>query len=339
MKEPGRIKVIHFQRKARPGFNFSIESIFENIRNSLKETVDFSVVTSSRFNDGYISKLLNIVEAGLRQKKNTVIHITGEVHFLNLLMRRKNVLLTIHDCRFMERKTGRAKKMLQWLYLKAPVKKAAFVTTVSETTKNEIISYTGCEAEKIKVIPPAVNAVFKPAPKIFNKTCPVILQLKASENKNLPRLIEAIKNIPCHLVIIGEVNSSDIDKLEQHTISYTIKSNLSTAALYEEYIKCDILAFVSTAEGFGLPIIEANCVERPVLTSNISSMPEVSGDAGCLVDPYDINAIRNGLLKIINDDAYRETLIANGRKNRQRFSAEVVADTYYRLYKKIATGQ
>ena len=298
--------------------------------------MDFSVKLCGRFNDGYFTKFWNITEAALRQEKNTIAHITGEVHFISLFMRKKNVLLTIHDCRFMQRKKGLEKKLMGWLYLKGPVKKSAHVTTVSEATKKEVINYTGCAAEKITVIPVNVNPVFKPAPKAFNKNCPVILQVGAAENKNLSRLIEAIKNIPCRLVIIGEPKKAELEKLKSFNIDFSLKHDLSTEELYQEYIKCDIVSFVSTFEGFGMPIAEANCVERAVITSNISSMPEVAGNAACLVNPYDVEDIKKGFLKIINDDAYRERLIANGRENRKRFDGKAIADVYYELYKKLA---
>ncbi|HEY2725961.1 MAG TPA: hypothetical protein VGI61_02225, partial [Parafilimonas sp.] len=64
--------------------------------------------------------------------------------------------------------------------------------------------------------------------------------------------------------------------------------------------------------------------------------PEVAGDAACLVDPYNVDDIRNGILKLINDKTYREKLIENGRSNKLRFDGRIIAEQYYELYKKIA---
>lgn len=333
-----KIKVMHFMRKSRLGFNFSIEQIFFGLRQLLKDKVEFAVLYCGKYNDGYFSKIYNIIEAAFRQKNNAIAHITGETHFLNLLMSKRNVLLTIHDCRFMQRKSGIQKKIVGWLYLKAPVKKAAYITTVSAATKQDVINYTGCDAEKITVIPVYVNNIFKPVTKSFNASCPVILQVGAGENKNLDRLVEAIKGLSCKLVIVGEPGHLILKKLAAYSILHSIKKKLSAENLYTEYINCDIVSFVSTFEGFGMPIVEANCVERVVITSNISSMPEVAGDAACLVDPFDIENIRNGFLKIITDNNYREQIIANGRRNRERFNEKVIANAYYDLYKKIASG-
>jgi glycosyltransferase involved in cell wall biosynthesis len=333
-----KIQVIHFQRRPRPGFNFSIESIFENLRSHLKDKVDFSVAISGYFNDGYWSKVLNILQATFRAKRKVIAHITGEVYFLAILMPKKNVLLTIHDCRFMERKTGLAKKLTAWLYLKQPVKNAAQVTVISESTKAEVARYTKCPAEKITVIPNSVDNIFQPSPKTFNKDCPVILQVGAAFNKNLGRLAQALNGIHCKLVVIGNILPADLEKLQANKIDFTLKTNLTKEQLYREYINCDILAFASTYEGFGMPVIEANCVERAVLTSTVSSLPGVAGNAACLVDPYKVEDIRNGLLSIIEDDAYRAQLIENGRKNRLRFNADIIADAYYQLYKKMAKG-
>jgi glycosyltransferase involved in cell wall biosynthesis len=250
-------------------------------------------------------------------------------------MHKKNVLLTIHDCRFMQRKKGLAKKLMQYMYLKWPVAKSAYVVAISEATKKEVVEYTGCDPRKIEVVPVTISEIFQPSYKAFNKDCPVILQVGAAENKNLLRLAEALKGIHCRLVIIGTPGEQEIKKLRWCKIDFSVKSGLSTDELYREYIHCDIVSFVSTFEGFGMPIAEANSVERAVVTSNISSMPEVAGDAACFVNPFDVNDIRKGFLRVIQDDAYRETLITCGRMNRLRFDGKQAADAYYHLYRQL----
>ena len=64
-------------------------------------------------------------------------------------------------------------------------------------------------------------------------------------------------------------------------------------------------------------------------------MPEVAGNAACLVDPFDVDDIRRGILEVINNNAYREELISNGRINKLRFDGDVIADCYYNLYKRL----
>ncbi len=70
---------------------------------------------------------------------------------------------------------------------------------------------------------------------------------------------------------------------------------LTIDEVVDQYHKCDLVSFVSTYEGFGMPIVEANAIGRPVFTATVASMPEVAADAACLVDPFDVQAIRNGV--------------------------------------------
>jgi glycosyltransferase involved in cell wall biosynthesis len=110
---------------------------------------------------------------------------------------------------------------------------------------------------------------------------------------------------------------------------------LSNEDLLKQYQCADMLVFASTYEGFGLPIVEANAVGRAVVTSNICSMPEVAGDAACLVDPYDVESIRKGILQVINCADYRAALVTAGLKNVERFRPEKIAEQYAQLYRKI----
>ena len=84
-----------------------------------------------------------------------------------------------------------------------------------------------------------------------------------------------------------------------------------------------------------MPIIEANTSERVVLTSNLSSMPEIAGDAALFVDPYNVADIRRGLQELINNEELRTRLIDNGRRNRERFNPDVIAEQYYQIYRRL----
>jgi glycosyltransferase involved in cell wall biosynthesis len=96
-----------------------------------------------------------------------------------------------------------------------------------------------------------------------------------------------------------------------------------------------MVVFASTYEGFGLPIVEANATGRPVITSNICSMPEIAGSAACFVDPSDCSSIRQGILRVMNDDGYRADLIGRGLENVKRFRADTIAAQYAALYQEV----
>jgi glycosyltransferase involved in cell wall biosynthesis len=198
-----------------------------------------------------------------------------------------------------------------------------------------LLRYIKFDESKIRVIPCCISDDFKPAPKAFNSSRPTFLQIGTGSNKNLLKVAEALTGIPCRLRIIGKLSEEHIAKLEACNIDYTNAFNLSDADITGEFAQCDALIFVSTYEGFGLPIVEANATGRPVITGNILSMPEVAGNAACLVDPFDVNEIRNGILRVMADEDYRNTLVANGFVNAQRFRPDRIAPQYLELYKEI----
>ena len=91
----------------------------------------------------------------------------------------------------------------------------------------------------------------------------------------------------------------------------------------------EALVFPSLFEGFGIPIVEAMYAEIPVITSNISSMPEVAGDAGMLVDPNNPFEIADAIKKLVNNNALKTSLVDKGRIQRQQFSWDLTADRYW----------
>jgi glycosyltransferase involved in cell wall biosynthesis len=94
-----------------------------------------------------------------------------------------------------------------------------------------------------------------------------------------------------------------------------------------------MLVFASIYEGFGLPIVEAQATGRPVVTSTTCSMPEVAGSAACLVNPFDVASIREGIVKVIDDQAYRDELVRLGFENVKRFRADYISAQYGKIYK------
>lgn len=329
------MKVVFFHRKKPPAY-FSIERYFENVRKHLPTSVTSAVAESSWYSNGLIHRLKIIWEA--RKRQGDVNHITGDIHFAALLLSRRKTILTIHDIGLIRHPSVLARFILGLIWVKWPVSRSRFVTAVSEATKNEIVSYTKCNPEKVHVIHTCIGSHFKRVDKPFNKENQVVLQIGTVANKNCIRMAEALAGIPCKLHIIGEPGPDYLEALRKFQINYSTFTRLTDEAVFEQYVGCDILLFASTLEGFGMPIIEANTVGRVVVTSNISSMPEVAKDAACLVDPFDVASIRTGIMKVINDDIYREQLVTKGFENAKRFDVSSIAHAYYKLYKRVVAN-
>jgi len=324
------MKVIYFHRKPRPNHNFSIEGLFTTVRAHLPGNVQWEVRSLRYCSKGLFKRLYIGFEAALHQRD--VNHVTGDINFVALFLRRKKTVLTIHDLGLLVGRGSASRWLLKFFWVQWPVRHAAVITTVSRATRNELLKVVRIDPAKIKVVYVPIAAHFTFAPKTFDKARPTILQMGTTPNKNVHRLVQALKGVPCKIVIVGEVDSSLQETLHQNEVSFEAFQNLSNLAVVQLYHAADVVAFVSTYEGFGMPIVEANAVGRVVITSNLFSMPEVAGDAAHLVDPFDIEAIRAGLLKVIHDDSYRQRLIDNGRINHARFDPREIAAQYAAIY-------
>jgi glycosyltransferase involved in cell wall biosynthesis len=212
------------------------------------------------------------------------------------------------------------------------------VTVISEETKRQLMRHVRVNPDKVIVIPDPISETFRACPKEFNADCPQILHIGTKENKNLPRLVQALAGLRCKLQIVGKLNERQIEALQAAHIDYVSATDLTQEQMWKCYCEADLVSFVSTYEGFGLPIVEANAVGRPVVTSNVSSMPEVAGGSACLVDPHDVASIRAGIERVIGDRTYRDALIQAGFHNAERFRVADVAQQYISVYRKISHG-
>lgn len=269
-------------------------------------------------------------------------------------------IVTVHDMtykRFPETVRFRTKQMLN-LNLKKSLKRADIILTVSEFSKSEIITYFPEVKDKIRVVYNGVDLdVFKPLldknikigiAKKYNLPERYMLYLGTLEpRKNLERLIDS------YYLLLKEFNS--VPKLVlaggKGWLYNSIFNKVSTLGLEDKIIftgyidekdvaplisAAEIFLFPSMYEGFGMPVIEAMACGSPVLTSNVSSLPEVAGDAAVLVDPFSVEDIKNKLQLLLIDEALRKRLNKAGLKRAKRFSWDVVTKDLYEIYKELA---
>ncbi len=214
---------------------------------------------------------------------------------------------------------------------KIKLQKATKIITTSNATKADLISLTRVDPEKIEVVYLGVDKNKFKNDALVNSLRYFLFVGTIQPRKNLERVIIAFSRQPAdqQLVIVGSKgwSSDPIYSLPKKLgienrvkfLGYVAEKELP--ALYSQAIA---LIFPSLFEGFGLPILEAQACGCPVITSNISSMPEVAGKGAILVDPYDIGAIRDAMIRV-KGKAEREKLIKKGFDNVKRFSWEKCA--------------
>ena len=275
-----------------------------------------------------------------------------EPHYVLPPLTRCRTVVTIHDCihlRFPEYLPNRAAFVYAHAMIRLAARKADRVLTVSDASKRDILHYTGAAPEKVVVVHNGLDARFAAVPDAeamdrvrqrFQLDHPFVLYVgNIKPHKNLERLIAAFASMRADgpeglkLVVIGDETSKHPGlrqavhrhRLDKHVRFFGFQP---AATLVTFYRLARAFVFPSLYEGFGLPPLEAMANETPVVTSNVSSLPEVAGDAALLVDPYDVASIADGIRRAVTDEPLRQQLIAKGRARAMAFSwTRAAADT------------
>ena len=320
-------------RKSSPTV-FSVEKLFNSLYCYMEKSgASMQRLELPRVSTGIFSVLRNAWFVARRRRTN-VLHITGDVHYAALLCPFSKTIITIHDCVVLRRGTGLKRLVLWILWFGLPVRLASAIVVISEQTKKELLKTVGIPEEKIKVIPNFVDPAFEFSIRPFANNLPRILHVGTTANKNLARVVAALRGIKCVLVIVGELSHSVSEDLRANDIQYENFVGIDHTAMARLYRNADIISFPSTYEGFGMPIIEGQCVGRPVLTSDLEPMRSISGNGGALlVNPLSVESIREGIVRLMGDDSVRTRLIAVGRTNCQQFTLSAVAASYSAVYR------
>ena len=324
------MRIVHFIRKPFSS-QFSIEGYYAALEEEMRKKCKIKKVIMPYLSKGFLRRAVNLLISKLNEEN--INHVFGDINYVAILLNPHNTVLTVLDCQVLERLRGWRRAIIKYWWFTLPCKRVKIITVISHETKKKLINEIKIPRNKVEVVPICVSSQFKPMPANFNEEKPSILQVGTKENKNVIRVIKALCGIQCRLIIIGKLSRELTAALNEYRIEAVSLIEISNNELVKQYCSADIISFPSTYEGFGMPIIEGQLVGRPVVTSNCSSMPEVAGDGACFVDPFDIESIRNGFQRIIEDFTYRESLISAGYVNCERFKAERISNQFISIYK------
>ncbi len=324
-------EIILLMRAGVPG-GYSIERLFGSLSPALAERFRVRIVHVPCLSRGVIRCIRNLIfTARLRAD---VIHVTGDIHYCALAVRRQRCVLTVHDLCSLRRLTGLRRRVFSVLWYKMPLRWARYVTAISDETKKQLEGEFPAVRGKVALVPNCVDEVFEAT---FHRNgtaseIPQVLQVGTAPNKNLERVVRACSGLPLRLRIIGRLSAQQRAILELSDVAWSCVADLSAEALLREYCDSTALIFVSTYEGFGLPIVEAQAAGIPVITSTVAPMAETSGGAALLVDPHSEPDIRAALVELLSSAESVQKLRAAGKRNAERFSVTAVAREYADVY-------
>ena len=268
-------------------------------------------------------------------------------------------VVTIHDCihlMFPQYLPNRAAYAYARASMWAAARRSDRILTVSEASKRDILHLFNVKPEKIVVVYNAIDEHFSATPsdehvarireryQLDHKFVLYVGNIKP--HKNLVRLIEAFSRLrrthdDLKLLIIGD-EISKLPALRRAVHSHKLHKHVRFLGYLKDdtltvlYRLASVFVFPSLYEGFGLPPLEAMASGTPVVTSNVSSLPEVTGDAAVLVDPYDVESIEDGIRRILDDPRLAEELRLKGLARAREFSWERSVEKTRKVYREVA---
>ena len=275
------------------------------------------------------------------------------------------VVLAVQFIQFYDLPQSYSKFRTAYLKMILPLSlhKARQVIIFTESSKRDLIRWTGIPATRVNVVPHGLAQDIEslldfPANRAAGNNLtltngrPYLLYVSATYGyKNHTRLIQAFGqmkqcwNFPHVLLLVGSEVTVPYSELRQVAESVGMTDNVIFAGrldphekVTEIYLNADLAVIPTLYETFGFPALEAMACGCPVVTSNCGSMAELAGDAAVLVDPYDTESIANGMAQVLQDSDLRQLLIQRGRNHARSFTWKQSAILTLRILEKVAQG-
>jgi glycosyltransferase involved in cell wall biosynthesis len=277
-------------------------------------------------------------------------------------VRRARTVLTVHDLSFMRVPQCSDPRLRSYLLQAVPtsVRRADVVLADSECTKADAIELLGVDPAHVEVIYPGVERRFQPAQDAhaldavrsrYRLPERFVLGLGTLQpRKNFERLIEAYARFKeeagseVNLVIAGGAGwmyEGIFRRVEELGVQDAVcfPGYVADEDLPALYTLADLFVFPSLYEGFGLPPLEAMACGTPVVTSNVSSLPEVAGDAALMVDPLDVAALAEAIQCVLKDTDLRDRIVRQGQEQARRFTWSGAARKLLGVYERIGSSR
>lgn len=284
-------------------------------------------------------------------------------HFFNFIVPPRvngKVITTVYDMTYKLYPETMDKNNLKRLNddMEYSVNRSDKIITITESSKKDIIKFLDINPSKIEIIPCGVDY------NTFNRVLCDEQKLNVRKKYNLPQdyilymgTLEPRKNIDSIIEAFALLKKQkDFDNIKlviagkkgwlfESIFDLVNKLGLNNQVIFTDYVDeidkpiiynmAKLFVFPSLYEGFGIPVLEAMASSVPVITSNVSSLPEVAGDAAILVDPKDIGGIAKNMIKILSDDHFKNELVRKGHTQAQKFTWEASAEKLYNIYKEV----
>lgn len=320
---------------------------------------DFKIATDVPFNVHKVVRKQKRLWTLIRLSVELLIHPIDVLfvpsHTLPLFFPKKSVI-TIHDVAFRKHPEfySRIERWKLERSTRVAVKRAWKIIVPSKATHDDLVEFYGCDSKKIFVVHHGAPEM----PRLVNwhssenrgfleqfhlkKDDLFILYVGRLEaKKNLARLVEGfarfLREYPDWKLILAGKRGQGFEEIWKKVVELELEENVVMPGYVNEKEKlfllagCRVFAFPSLYEGFGLPILEAFAMKRPVLTSNITAMPEVAGGGAFLVNPLKVEEIGVGLKRLVSDGFFVNQLVAKGEKQLENFSWEKSAKETYEV--------